>query len=98
MSGTATEQERVIARRDRLRFEWCANNKDIIQALGKFENEKIHVVYYWEMGLGGNADREDGKRWGFDISKEERVAFPWLKGRRSLWLYESDDGFVRESR
>jgi len=69
----------------------------IITSPGKFEGEMIYVPYYWEAFLNGFADRDDGKVLGFDITPEDRKIFgPMLKGKRTVKLYERDDGFVIE--
>jgi len=45
----------------------------------------------------GLADRDDGRVLGFDIIPEEKAVFgPLLKGRRTVKLYENDQGFVIE--
>lgn len=63
---------------------------------GKFEGEAVYVPYYWDIYLDGGADRDDGDVLGFDVSPDERVMFPELKGRRTVKLIESNDGFVIE--
>jgi len=42
------------------------------------------------------ADRDDGKRLGFQVTAEDRAIFPELKGKRWVWLVEDDQGFVRK--
>ena len=73
------------------------NEKGMIISPGKFQGEMIYVPYYWEAFLSGWADRDDGKVLGFDITPEDRAIFGlMLKGRRTVRLYERDDGFVAE--
>ena len=63
---------------------------------GKFEGEMLYVPYFWEAFLNGLADRDDGEIMGFDVMLEDRQQFPELKGRRTVRLYQRDDGFVVE--
>ena len=63
---------------------------------GKFEGEARYVPYYWEAFLAGMADRDDGKVLGFDVSVEDKTLFPELKRRRTVKLYQRDDGFIIE--
>ena len=69
----------------------------IIRNPGKFEGEMLYVPYFWDKALQGAADRDDGKVFGFDISLEEKAMFPELgKRRRTVKLYQREDGFVCE--
>ena len=70
--------------------------EDTVKQPGKFEGEAVYVPYYWDAYLNGGASRDDGKVLGFDVTAEDRVLFPELKGRRTVRLYERDDGFVCE--
>jgi len=72
------------------------NERGMISSPGKFESEMLYVPYFWNLGLEGSADRDNGKIFGFDISPEEKFVFPELRGRRTVKLYERDDGFVVE--
>ena len=64
---------------------------------GKFEGEMIYVPYFWDLALGGFADRDNGKVYGFDITKEDRALFPEIpKRQRTVKLVERSDGFVCE--
>ena len=63
---------------------------------GMFEGEMLYVPHFWELFMGGCADRDDGKTLGFDITPEDRAEFPELTGRRTVRLYQRDDGFVCE--
>lgn len=65
-----------------------------IKTPGKFEGEPRYVPYFWDIGLNGMADTDDGETYGFDISDEDRARFPELKRRRVLYLFERSDGFV----
>lgn len=82
--------------RKELLKEYHINASGIIVSPGKFEGEAIYVPYFWEIFLNGCADRDDGKVLGFDVSPEDKKEFPELKKRRTVKLYQRDDGFVCE--
>lgn len=63
---------------------------------GKFEGEAVYVPHFWDAFLNGEADRDDGTIVGFNVTKEDKAMFPELKGRRTVRIYERDDGFVCE--
>ena len=67
-----------------------------IRTLGKFEGEMVYVPHFWDAYLNGGADREDGEILGFDITVEDKAEFPELRRRRTIKLYQRDDGFVCE--
>lgn len=76
---------------------YAVNENGVITSPGMFEGEMLYVPHYWEMFLEGFADRDDGKVLGFDILPEDRQQFPELgKRRRTVKLYQRDDGFVCE--
>ena len=68
----------------------------VIRTPGKFEGEAVYVPYFWEAFLNGMADRDNGRVLGFDLTADDKAMFPELKGRRTVRLYERDDGFVCE--
>lgn len=70
----------------------------IIRSPGQFEGEAVYVPYFWEAYLNGCADRDDGRILGFDVTADDRIIFPELKGRKTVKLYQRDDGFVCEVR
>lgn len=63
---------------------------------GKFQGAPPYARYFWNIGLEGFADRDDGRTYGFDVTAEDKDLFPELKGRRTVRLWETDDGFVME--
>lgn len=67
-----------------------------IQSPGKFEGEMLYVPFFWDIGMDGFADRDDGNVLGFDVSATDKTEFPELKGRRTVKLLQRDDGFVCE--
>lgn len=68
----------------------------IIRSPGQFEGEAIYVPHFWEAFLDGFADRDDGRVLGFDVTADDKAEFPELKHRRTVKLYQRDDGFVCE--
>ena len=76
--------------------QYKVNKHGIICSPGKFEGEMLYVPYFWDMGLSGMADRDDGKVWGFDLTRDDHAEFPELGRKRTVKLYERDDGFVCE--
>lgn len=77
-----------------------ANDGERITQPGKFEGEPVFAPYYWEMGLSGFADSDDGRVYGFRFknSDSDFVTWPqlkkWLGRKRSLKLVEDSQGFV----
>jgi hypothetical protein len=67
-----------------------------ITSPGQFEGEAIYVPHFWDIFLNGFADRDDGNTLGFDVTQEDKQEFPELKRRRTVKLYQRDDGFVCE--
>lgn len=65
---------------------------------GKFEGEQPYVPFFWDAYLQGGADNDDGTFLTFRVTAEDRAMFPELKGRRSVKIYQRDDGFVCEAR
>ena len=63
---------------------------------GQFEGEMLYVPYFWDAFLNGGADRDNGTVLGFDLNADDKAMFPELKGRRTVKLYQRDDGFVCE--
>lgn len=71
--------------------------EELVKGPGQFEGEAVYVPYFWDAYLNGGADRDDGKILGFDVTSEDKALFPELKGRRTVKLYQRDDGFVCEA-
>jgi hypothetical protein len=83
--------------RKQIESEYKVEN-GVIRSPEKFEGEMVYVPYFWDAFLNGFADRDNGNVLGFDLTKEDKVEFPELKGRRTVTLYERSDGFVCEAR
>jgi hypothetical protein len=67
-----------------------------IRSPGKFEGEMLYVPAFWEAGLEGMADDDDGSVYTFRLSAEDKKEYPELGRKRTLKLAESDQGFVYE--
>jgi hypothetical protein len=72
------------------------DSRGIIRSPGMFEGEQSYVPYFWDAFLNGFSDRDDGGIIGFDVDAEDKALFPALKRRRTVKLYQRDDGFVCE--
>jgi hypothetical protein len=81
--------------RQEIELDYSVHNGRICSP-GKFEGEMVYVPYFWEAYLNGMADRDDGRTLGFDLTVEDKREFPELKGRRTVKLFQRDDGFVVE--
>lgn len=83
-----------------LREEFITNEHGIIQDPGKFEGEMIYVPAYWDMGLEGMADEDDGEHFVFNIGQDgfdDRAFWPEIPAdQKRIILYENSDGFVNE--
>ena len=64
---------------------------------GKFEGEQSYVPWAWSVVLDGfgGVEHRDGSQ-SVCVTAEDRKLFKTLKGRRSVRLYQRDDGFVVE--
>lgn len=78
-----------------VKAEYTVRN-GIIQSPGKFEGQASYVPHFWDAYLNGCADRDDGRILGFDVTAEDKAAFPALKRRRTVRLMEDSQGFVVE--
>lgn len=67
-----------------------------ITSPGKFEGEMLYVPYFWDAYLNGFSDKDDGRIILFRITAQDRKEFPELGNRRTVKLYETDNGFVCE--
>lgn len=64
---------------------------------GKFEGCREYVPHFWDIGLDGFADSDDGITYTFKVTKEDRTQFPGAFGkRRTVRLVEDSNGFVNE--
>jgi hypothetical protein len=67
-----------------------------IRSPGKFEGEMVYVVFYWNSFLDGGADDDTDDVLSFNVTPEERSAFPELGKAKTVRLREREDGFVVE--
>lgn len=83
-----------------------ANDGERITQPGKFEGEPVFAPYFWNLGLEGFSDRDDGHAFHFRLKFGKGSAdniilekFPtlktWLGRKRSLKIVEDSSGFVR---
>lgn len=70
----------------------------IVSHPGKFEQEQAYVPYFWDAGLNGHYDDDDGEVFTFVVNAQDRVLFPELELDQTIKLIELDDGFVTEFR
>jgi hypothetical protein len=83
--------------REEILAQYNVDKHGIIRSPGQFEGEAVYVPYFWNAYLEGCADRDNGRTLGFDITPEDRQMFPELgTKRRTVKLYQRDDGFVCE--
>lgn len=82
--------------------EYANDGKRITQP-GKFEGEPVFAPHYWDIGLEGFADADDGRVYTFKFTRAEldkpETAFgpelkAWLGRKRTLKLWEDSVGFV----
>ena len=80
-----------------------SNDGRRITAPGKFEGEPVFAPHYWDMGLEGFADSDNGTVYGFRFKRGELAdpATPfgkelkaWLGRKTSFRLREDGNGFV----
>jgi hypothetical protein len=78
-------------------LDFDVDENGIIQDPGKFEGCPIWVPYFWEKGLSGYADLDDGIVFGFQVDQEDIDLFPDLEDVNVVALEEDDLGFVHYS-
>lgn len=92
----ADELKRILLERNRIGEEYTVIDGRIHDP-GKFGLQMAYSVYFYQMANEGFADWDEGARCGFKVSVEERNAFaPYLKGRRTVWFHETEQGFWEE--
>jgi hypothetical protein len=86
---------------DNIRKQYAHDSNGRITQPGKFEGEPIFAPYYWQVGLEGFADSDDGNCYGFRFRNGDTdfTLWPelkrWLGRKRSMRLHEDGCGFVR---
>ena len=79
-----------------IRKEFTLNAKGHIANAGKFEGEPLWIAYFYNKGLLGFSDWDDGKQFKFVITKDDRDLFPDIPPkRRVIYVWEDPQGFVR---
>ena len=76
--------------------EYDVDRSGRIKSPGKFEGEMIYVPVFWNAGLEGFADDDDGSVYEFRITADDRREYPELGKKKKLRLAESEQGFVYE--
>lgn len=81
--------------RAQIETEYDVEN-DIIRSPGKFEGESVMAPYFYDLFLCGMSDDEHEDFSAFDITEEDRAAFPGLihKDATIARLYHHDSGFI----
>lgn len=85
---------------DRTTLENYQHDGKRITSPGKFEGEPIFAPAYWQLGLEGFADHDDGKTYTFKFTNgcDDFKVWPelkqWLGRKRTLRIYEGETGFV----
>jgi hypothetical protein len=80
-----------------VRDEYNVNHFGLITDPGKFEGEPIYIPHFWQIGLEGLADEDDGETFLFHVTDEDRKQFPEIPADQStIRLAERSDGFVHE--
>lgn len=76
------------------------NDGKRITAPGKFEGEPVFAPYFWDLGLEGFADSDNGNVYTFRITKADsgNPFWPqireWLGRKRTIRVREDSQGFV----
>lgn len=70
--------------REQVLSSYTVNAHGIIQTPGKFEGEMIYVPHFWNAGLEGFADQDDGKTFRFNITDEDRQLFPEIPSNKRV--------------
>lgn len=73
-----------------------------ITAPGKFEGEPVFAPHYWQQALEGFSDNDNGRIFTFRFAfngRDSNCPFyaelkQWLGRKRSLKMWEDDQGFV----
>ena len=77
--------------------QYDVNERGAITSPGMFEGEMVYLPHFWQAYMDGCADRDDGRILGFNITPDDRAEFPEIpKRKRTIRLYQRDDGFVCE--
>lgn len=67
----------------------------IIMSPGRFQGAPTYVPFYWELGLDGNADADDGETYTFKLDASDLAFWPELEGCIAVRLWTDDLGFVK---
>lgn len=69
---------------------------DIIRSPGKFEGESVMAPYFYDLFLAGMSDDEHENYSAFDLTDDDRQAFPGLipEDATLARLHHHDNGFI----
>lgn len=70
-----------------------------ITSPGKFEGEAEYVPHFWDVSLDGTPDtiEVDGETvYRIEVVDTDRAIYPELAERSHVYLFEDEQGFVRE--
>lgn len=90
----------TMSAREQILNDYTINSSSMITSPGKFEGEPIFAPYYWENGLNGMADEDNGETFTFDLTADDYAMWPelrdWMGNDESntLIMSESEQGFV----
>jgi hypothetical protein len=73
---------------------YSIDDNGIITDLGKFEAEPYYIIHYYDIYMNGCAEDISDDCVRIEIDADDRKQFPELKGKRNVYLYFSDSGFV----
>jgi hypothetical protein len=77
-----------------IKKEYNVGEDGIIHNPGKFEGEMYYVPYFYDVGMNGFADEDNGSDWLFELGEEDFKKFPELKGHKNIIITSSDQGFI----
>jgi len=66
----------------------------IIRSPGRFEGEPTYAPYFYDATLNGEGDTDESEVTTFEINETDRKLFPELKDVKTIYLWQSDQGFV----
>jgi len=85
--------------RQALELQYTTQHGTIISP-GKFQGEGLYVPFFWELGLSGFADADEGSEFIFTLADALGRRFPeWpeLDAFHYITLWEDHEGFVHSS-
>lgn len=84
----------VRSAREEIAREYRVSAHGTIESPGKFERQSVYVPYFYASYLDGGSTELIGIWMIFEVSHDEREAFPELGETTWIVLREDDQGFV----